>query len=123
MQRNLGSIRIDEDNQNQPKCEECGTSYQKPLLATVSSRGLVQTYYACPRCLSKKGSPEQEESQGSKNDDEAVTPESSHRRVMPKMEDNAECKHSMGYLKKRPKDTPIPDECLTCGKMVECLIK
>ena len=33
-----------------------------------------------------------------------------------------DCAHHFGYLKKRPKDTPIPEACLTCKKMIQCLI-
>ncbi len=31
------------------------------------------------------------------------------------------CPHSFGYLKEHPKNTPIPNECLTCTKIMECL--
>jgi hypothetical protein len=30
------------------------------------------------------------------------------------------CQHELGYLKTLPKNTPIPDECLTCNRIVEC---
>jgi len=33
------------------------------------------------------------------------------------------CPHHFGYLVEHPKNTPIPDECLTCIKMLECLSK
>jgi len=32
-----------------------------------------------------------------------------------------ECSHFLGYLRKIPRNTSIPDECFTCPKMVECL--
>lgn len=32
-----------------------------------------------------------------------------------------ECSHFFGYLRKIPKNTPIPDECFGCPKMVDCL--
>ncbi len=32
------------------------------------------------------------------------------------------CPHHFGYLSKRPKDIPIPEECLTCRKMVQCML-
>lgn len=35
--------------------------------------------------------------------------------------DSAKCPHDFGYLKKRDKNTPIPDECLSCPRMMECL--
>jgi hypothetical protein len=31
------------------------------------------------------------------------------------------CVHNFGYLGSRPKNTPIPDECLGCPKVMQCL--
>lgn len=31
------------------------------------------------------------------------------------------CPHRFGYLKEHPKHTPIPNECLICTKIMECL--
>jgi len=31
------------------------------------------------------------------------------------------CRHFFGYLRNMPKNTLIPDECLSCSKIVECL--
>jgi hypothetical protein len=33
------------------------------------------------------------------------------------------CPHHFGYLAHRPKDTSIPQECLTCQKIVDCMLK
>jgi hypothetical protein len=33
------------------------------------------------------------------------------------------CSHYFGYLGEYPKNTPIPNECLTCIKIMECLSK
>lgn len=33
------------------------------------------------------------------------------------------CPYHLGYLKKRPKDAIIPDECLGCPRILECLEK
>lgn len=30
------------------------------------------------------------------------------------------CPYAFGYLKKRDKNAPIPDECLSCPSMLEC---
>jgi hypothetical protein len=32
------------------------------------------------------------------------------------------CPHYYGYLGQHPKNTPIPNECLTCIKIMECLV-
>ena len=31
-----------------------------------------------------------------------------------------ECKYRFGYLRTLPKNEPIPDECLSCDKIIEC---
>jgi hypothetical protein len=33
------------------------------------------------------------------------------------------CSHHFGYLASRPRDSPIPQECLTCPKIVDCMLK
>jgi len=33
------------------------------------------------------------------------------------------CPHHFGYLSEYPKNTPIPNECLTCTNIMECLLK
>jgi len=32
------------------------------------------------------------------------------------------CPHYLGYLKERAKNTPIPDECLTCRETIKCML-
>ena len=32
------------------------------------------------------------------------------------------CPHTFGYLAKRPPETPIPQECLLCPKIVDCML-
>ena len=36
---------------------------------------------------------------------------------------SSNCPHHFGYLTDRPKGAPIPEECLTCQKMLECINK
>jgi hypothetical protein len=51
----------------------------------------------------------------------SISMEKVQKVVVAKHEDDAKCTHFLGYLKKRPRDMPFPDECLTCNKMIECL--
>lgn len=99
-------------------CGECGGHYQKPILATMSANGNVQTYYACPYCLAKLDIAKNQEKEESKK----VTAKT-YTRSGVKAETGTECQHHLGYLKNRPKNTPIPDECLTCDRMIECLTR
>ncbi|MGQ9507145.1 MAG: hypothetical protein ACUVTB_04720 [Candidatus Bathycorpusculaceae bacterium] len=119
MEKSLSSLKLENENRGLFRCSECHETFQKPILATVNSRGYAQTYYACPRCLTKvtvvKDSKE-------RRDEEASPSVGKVKRTEVKHESAVECKHFLGYLKKRPKGMSIPDECLVCDKMVECLI-
>lgn len=122
MQRNIATPRTDEEfsvqeNADNCTCDECGSRFQKPLFATFKSQGSNQEYYACPRCLTKVG--EIETKQRKQNEETPLARDLG--KIGATLEESVKCPHFMGYLKKRPKDTPIPDECLTCTKMVECL--
>ncbi len=39
----------------------------------------------------------------------------------PSRKEARDCPHFFGYVKKLPKNTPIPDDCLGCPWIVECL--
>jgi hypothetical protein len=43
------------------------------------------------------------------------------KKLKPELEGEPKCEHFFGYLNKRQKDTPFPDECLMCLRMVECM--
>ena len=96
------------------ECDKCKVIFGKPILATVSSNGHVQSYYACPRCLSKIHM---------KTKKTNVVVAKKTEKINAKSEKIAGCKHFFGFLKKRPKNSPIPDECLTCSRMIECLTR
>jgi DNA-directed RNA polymerase subunit RPC12/RpoP len=124
MQRNTDPIRPDEEEQHSEegedgfKCNECGGTFQKPLRAIDSSKGNVEEYYACPRCMTKvdyrKAQPSIAKVSGISVEEREKAPE--------KPEGDLACSHSLGYLRKRAKDMPIPDECLTCNRMIECML-
>lgn len=102
---------------NSLTCSECGEVFQKPVLATVSANGLSRTYYACPRCLTKV-----KEASSERERKDAIVPlNNSQKALGERVKAGGECPHFFGFLKKRPKNMPIPDECLTCNRMIECL--
>ena len=35
--------------------------------------------------------------------------------------DSIECPHSFGYLANRTKEEPIPEDCLICLRMIDCI--
>jgi hypothetical protein len=118
---NAGSWKINEDHQHEmdpedPTCGGCGKSYRKPILATVSSSGHVQTYQACPYCMTKvpgANPPKNEKIKAT------ILSETPSTQTPPGLD--GKCAQFFGYLNKRTKGTPIPERCLTCEKMIECL--
>lgn len=106
-----------EENYLSFSCDECGKKFQKPILATVSANGGVQEYYACPYCLAKI-----DEAKTLKKEEPMKASTRAYGKAEAKPGIDVKCQHYFGYLKKRPKNTPIPDECLTCDKMIECLV-
>jgi DNA-directed RNA polymerase subunit RPC12/RpoP len=100
-------------------CEECGKVYEKPILANIISEGQTQEYYACPRCMTKV-------SETPKTIQEPQPPAQTvqaKKTTTVEKEAVAGCAHYFGYLRKREKDKSFPDECLTCSKMVDCLMQ
>jgi len=122
VQINIGSWKLNEDSahsidQEGLTCDECGKTYQKAILARISSSGrMVQTYQACPHCMTKVHTADVHS--GSEKIKAAILPREPAP-TAPGAEGN--CAHFFGYLNKRAKGTPVPDRCLTCDKMVECL--
>ncbi|MEM3727723.1 MAG: hypothetical protein QXF75_00795 [Candidatus Bathyarchaeia archaeon] len=105
---------------NGQTCYGCGENFEKPILATIVSGGSFRTYYACPRCLTKVGEVKAMRHERSREEEEKTSTVIVHKKEESESE-GAKCEHFLGYLKKRPKNTPIPDECLTCSRMIECL--
>lgn len=98
-------------------CDECGNTFRTPILARVLTDGNIQTYDACPRCMTKVANAKVGKSEGRKMGNVSKTSEEAHSGS----EDIKVCGHFFGYLGKRPKTAPVPEPCLICAKMVECL--
>ena len=130
------------ETQDDAVCDVCGEEFEHPLMAELISGDDAEEYYACPRCLSKVGEVEHQEKIeieeiGELNIVEETTElneidsgigekgaegvlEMLQENEPAKLEDTAACPHYLGYLKKRPKNSPIPENCFTCMKMIDC---
>jgi DNA-directed RNA polymerase subunit RPC12/RpoP len=97
-------------------CNTCGQTFQKPVFAAISAGTQKEEYYACPRCLSRI---EEYIDIASEEQESQSAPLPSQKQSMEVLPEN--CSHHFGYLKKRRKDEPFPEECLTCKKMIECI--
>jgi DNA-directed RNA polymerase subunit RPC12/RpoP len=123
MNRNVAALKFQGAPVSGSTCGACGESFENPLLAMVFNESVVEEYYACPNCLSKVASirqkPDVEEVEETDEVEEFAEPVADVAEVEGGVE--AGCLHELGYLKRRPKNTPIPEECLTCSKMIDCM--
>jgi DNA-directed RNA polymerase subunit RPC12/RpoP len=124
MQREQDLWKSDEDDcpkktrEKNFTCDECGRTFQRPILATVSTGGQTQTYYACPRCMAKVQS---FRVSSKENEEETPILAMEPGKLKTEPESAVKCGHFFGYLNKHQKNTPFPEDCLTCAKMVECM--
>jgi len=102
-------------HQGRLKCpyKGCEKSFDKPTVLTDLSEIPRETYYACPYCNSRIDIiVEDVKIVGVKTTE------------YPKVFDSpAKCAHYFGFLNALPTDTPIPDECLICPKVLQCGFK
>jgi DNA-directed RNA polymerase subunit RPC12/RpoP len=128
MEKSISAIKLsdeyyylkDEHEHSGFKCDECGKEFQKPIVATILSNVDTQRYYACPRCLTKVSVIEKQRSM--ENREEGFQTRET-RKTASKLDEDVKCNHFLGYLKKRPRNDPFPEDCLTCSKMIECLAR
>ncbi len=105
-------------------CEACGRMVEKAIKLTNLSAVPLQTYNACPFCFSKLNVDMVIE----EPNDMKISAVEETRNVPGQSKENVDsskqtdCPHYLGYLKKRPKNMPIPDDCLTCNKMIKCVL-
>jgi len=101
-------------------CGRCGRAVSEPVrLTDLSRRPVEETYYACPFCFSRL------------NVEDVI--EHSHVHALGSRSGKSggkkaavavsNCSHEFGFLNSRPKDSAIPDECLTCPRILQCMVK
>lgn len=103
-------------------CETCGRAFENPIQLTNRSASPTEVYNACPFCFSKQE--EILETTEGLNASSLKEPSESSERGDKSLKDSEQsaCPYYVGYLKKRPKNSPIPESCLTCQKMIQCLL-
>lgn len=109
--------------------ERCGKSFTAPVrLTDLSRKPRSETYYACPYCFSKMDESEHDYTHELKltktGTYEMATSDSSKKSAKNAVQEEmtTNCPHHVGYLKKRSKDEAVPDSCLTCPKILQCMV-
>ena len=98
---------------------KCGKIFSEPIELTVRAgrESSIETYHACPHCFSRVSVSDNLE----KDLGEAPLFALKNASKDIKHNDVVSCGHFLGYLKTRPKDSPIPDDCLTCSRILKCM--
>ena len=111
--------------------EKCGRSFDNPVrLTDLSHKPRMETYYACPYCFSKVNDDNADETDqeidhihGTGYEIPQTAGKKNHKPAIQKEPEKAlSCPHHIGYLKTRAKDASVPDTCLTCPKILQCMV-
>lgn len=112
---------------------KCGRSFTEPIeLTAIQANGSPETYHACPHCFSqvnlgKRKAEETKTSSDKLRKGPSEAPPSAPKKDLKEKAKGIEktkppaCPHFIGHLKTRPKGSPIPDECLTCAAVMQCM--
>ena len=111
----------------------CGRVFSEPLqLTDLSNKPQEEIYYACPFCFSQVTFAEiltnPEHPDMKQNIEPVLSASPSEEQIDEKIYDKekvtvSECPHQFGwgYLKNRSKGAEIPDKCLTCANILQCM--
>lgn len=102
-------------------CSICGSQIKELLFTVATSNHIAEKYFACPKCLTKIKPFEKRTNQTVKPQitiQEETSPTTTLSASQASKPEG--CGNYLGYLKKRPKNTPIPDACLTCIGIIDC---
>ncbi|MBE0511714.1 hypothetical protein IBX38_01545, partial [Candidatus Bathyarchaeota archaeon] len=85
---------------------------EEPILLNNLSTGPAEQYYACPHCFIRLDVISTQP-QKQKEEPPVKPPEKEEKGP-------SRCAGYLGYLARLPKNDPIPRECLTCPKVLDC---
>ena len=122
---------LSKEAENGFSCAECGRSFENPLQVTNRSLKPEESYPACPFCFTRSETLNEALERGPSHLPNKPDLSSKETEKVPEsMQDEdsekeipKDCPQFYGYLKTRPKGESFSDTCLTCRKMLECLMK
>jgi len=105
----------------------CGKVFAATLKTLNLQQDSAQTYAACPFCLTKITEiteAQMETVNKPENKPEKTQVETTLPKEKPnKSKEKPSCQYHMGYLSEREKNQQIPDECIICQDIVECMLR
>ena len=106
----------------------CGKAFSAALKAENLSSKNGSSYDACPYCLteivveaSSLGAVEEQENKQVASEEPSI--QSVETKQSLAAHQTVDCQHQLGYLSKRSSKEKIPEECMMCGNIVQCMLK
>jgi hypothetical protein len=93
----------------------CGKVFDKPL-KTLNLQDSPEPYAACPYCLTKITESQVEINKSETQDESRPSKEKASKKP-------STCHYHLGYLSEREDKQQIPDECIVCGALLECMLQ
>jgi hypothetical protein len=102
----------------------CKKNFTAPL-KTLNMQNPTEPYFSCPHCLTKIEA-EPQKIQEPPKEIELEEPQTIQVERKEKVKNNdkpTECKYHPGYLSERSSKEQIPDDCLVCKDIVDCMLR
>ena len=111
---------------------DCGRSFVNPIIVRDINSASDTVYPACPYCLTEI--PKEEacalDKKNRKHGEKKVKSKSveleKRKSIKPDNQSSAresKCPYEFGYLSQSSRNKQIPEECITCSKIVQCMLK
>jgi len=113
----------EEEQKNALTCPNntCAKIFLKPLKALNLQVASAGPYDACPYCLTEINRDEM--TAVSDEPTVAEVDKTLGNQVQIPQQQSTSCSYHMGYLSERDSKDQIPDECIICKEIVECMLR
>jgi hypothetical protein len=107
----------------------CGRVFTNPIKAENLRSKNAEVYNACPFCLTEitvedsTTTEEKENREIKKTKSEQASVYSEKKTIAESPPKAQKCMHQFGYLSKRSTKEKIPEECMMCENIVQCMLK
>jgi DNA-directed RNA polymerase subunit RPC12/RpoP len=95
----------------------CGKAFATPL-QTLNLQDSTEPYMACPYCLTRIKGEETKVKAETKEEICASREKGLENKIKPPT-----CHYHLGYLSERVDKQQVPDECIVCKSLIECMLQ
>ena len=99
----------------------CGRFFDNPMKA-LNMRAPGNPYMACPFCLTEV-STISHKSRGQAHGEKRASKETEKRNEKPEGQKPENCSQHYGFLSERENKQQIPDECMVCSVLLDCMLQ